>query len=100
MFFNKLRKTIADDSKTVKPIKTSVNHDINKSTTKLKNALINEQGNKNSGLQTALNMLNDNTRRTPTYASVTRSSQHTHTAHQRDMFSLYGAITRKKNQKT
>jgi len=75
MFFNKLRKTIADDSRTVKPIKTSVNHDIDKSTIKLKNALINEQG-KNSGLQTALNMLNDNTQRTPTYA---RSFQHAQT---------------------
>jgi len=44
--------------------------------------------------------LNENTRCTSTYASVTTNPQHIQTAHQRDMFSLYRAITRKKHQKT
>jgi len=100
---NKLRKTITDGARTTKPIKTSMNHDINKIQlfiTKLKNALISEQS-KNSELQSALNILKENTQSIPTYTNIAKDSQFTskYTTHQRGMFSLYRAMTRKKHQK-
>jgi len=75
---NKLRKTVADDTRTTKPVKASMNYDIDTMQSliiKLKNAMISEER-KNAGLQSAIKTLKEEIRCTPTYASVARDSLH------------------------
>jgi len=64
----------------------------------MQNKLIKEEG-RSAGLQSAVHMLKEEIRSTPTYASVTKRYNALHATHRRNTFSLYRVTTKIRHQK-
>jgi hypothetical protein len=76
-WLNELKQIIANDARAAKTTKTYANQkteDIIQMQNKMQNELTKEED-KSAGLQSTLLALKEDIRSTPTYASVTRSSQ-------------------------